>query len=231
MLFLYRRGNEKENPMKFRWLFLAFALLGLPAIANAQKTCTPLTATSQNCVVTLTWAITGVDATHPAPTSFQLRRGDGGGPKSVIGTVNAPTMLLQNTFTDSGGVDHCWDAVSILGPASSVASTQACWTSPAIVVQGPLVPPTPSGFTVSSVSSGTIELSWATTDMAEAYKWERRKGNQPKLIEKTGTVLAAITSYRDSYLRRATTYCYDVAAINVSGISGATPVLCATTRP
>jgi hypothetical protein len=215
--------------MKFKWLFLAFALLGLPAIAEAQKTCSPLTATTQNCVVTLSWTITGVDATHPAPTSVQLRRSDGPGTMAVIGTVTPPVNSLQNTFTDSGNVAHCWDAIAVLAANSSVPSNKDCWTTPAIVVQGPLVPPTPSGFSVSTISSGTIELSWATADMAEAYKWQRRKGNQPKIVEANGT-LTNITNYRDSSLRRGTTYCYDVAAINVVGISGATPVLCATTR-
>jgi len=214
--------------MKLKFLLLACALLALPALAEAQKTCTPLTATTQNCVVTLTWTIT-VDETHPAPTSVQVRRADGTGAMTVIGTVTPPINTLQNSFTDSGNVAHCWDAVAVLAANSSVPSNKDCWTSPAIVVQGPLVPATPSGFSVSAISSGTIELSWAITDMAEAYKWQRRKGNQPKIIEATGT-LANVTTYRDSSLRRGTTYCYDVAAINVSGISAATPVLCATTR-
>jgi len=217
-----------DKRMKLKIFLLACALLALPTIAEAQKTCTPLTATTQNCIVTLNWTIT-VDATHPAPTSVQLRRSDGTGAMAVIGTVMPPVNTLQNTFTDSGDVAHCWDAIAVLGADSSVPSNKDCWTTPAIVVPPPLVPPTPSGFSVSAISSGTIELSWAAVDIAEAYKWERRKGNQPKIVEANGT-LASITNYRDSSLRRGTTYCYDVAAINVSGISGATPVLCATTR-
>jgi len=207
-------------------LLFALLLLGLPAIAEAQKTCTPLSATTQNCIVTLTWAITGVDATHPAPTSFQVRRGDAGGAKVVIGTVNAPTMLLQNTFTDSGNVAHCWDAISVLGTQSSIASTQGCWTSPAIPS---LTPPPPANFTVSSISRSSIELSWSASEGAEAYKWERLRGNNQSLL-KTGMVMADVTTFRDTYLRKYTTYCYDVAAINVSGISDASPVLCARTK-
>ncbi len=209
-----------------KFLFLALVLLGLPAIANAQKTCTVLSATSQNCVVTLTWTVTGIDATHPAPTSFQLRRGDGGAAKVVIGTVAAPTMVLQNTFTDAGNTAHCWDAISILGTASSAASTQSCWTSPAIPS---LVPPTPGGFTISSVSRSAIELAWEPSEKAEAYKWERRRGNHG-WVEKTGTVLADVTTYVNGYLRKNTTYCYDLMAVNAAGSSGATPEQCATTQ-
>ncbi len=205
-----------------KFLFLALVLLGLPAIADAQKTCTPLSATTQNCIVTLTWTVTGA----PAPTSFQLRRSDGGGAKAVIGTVTAPTMMLQNTFTDMGNTAHCWDAISILGTASSAASTQACWTSPAIPA---LVPATPGGFTVSSVSRSAIELTWEPSEKAEAYKWERRRSNHG-WVEKTGTVLADVTTYVNGYLRKNTTYCYDVMAVNAFGPSGATPEQCATTQ-
>jgi hypothetical protein len=216
--------------MKKYWFPIAgfiVAFLASSAIpAYAQKSCTPLSATTQNCIVTLTWQVGGVDATHPAPTSFQLRRGDGGGTKVVIGTVTAPTMLLQNTFTDAGNVAHCWDAIGILGTQSSAASTQACWTSPAIPA---LVPATPDGFTVSSLSSNAIELSWQPSETAETYAWERRRSNH-RWVEKTGTVLADVTSFVNNYLRKGTTYCYDLVAINAFGSSGATPELCATTR-
>ncbi len=212
--------------MKFKVLFLMLALLGLPAIANAQKQCTVISATSQNCVVTLTWTVTGVDATHPAPTSFQLRRSDNNGAKVVIGTVTAPTMTLQNTFTDAGNILHCWDAISILGTVSGVASTQACWTSPTLPS---LVPATPGGFTVSSVSPSAIELTWEPSEKAEAYKWERRRAGH-RWIDRSGTVMADVTTYVNGYLRRGTTYCYDLMAVNAAGSSGATPEQCATTN-
>jgi hypothetical protein len=148
-----------------------------------------------------------MDATHPAPTSFQLRRGDGDGAKAVIGIATAPTTTLQNTFQNVRTVGTRLNTRT----QASVASTQACWTRPLLY------------------RSRRQRLTGLRCRLSLRAN-ERRKGNQPRIIEKYGTVLADATNYQDGSLKRSTTYCYDVMAVNVAGASDATPVLCATTR-
>jgi hypothetical protein len=119
--------------MKIKLLFLivlGFCLL--PALAEAQKTCQRVSATSQNCSATLDWPASVADATHDAPTTYDIRRADGTGAKTKIGTVNVPTVTFQNVFNDAGNVAHCWDVVAVNSGGSSAPSPQACWTTPAI---------------------------------------------------------------------------------------------------
>ena len=122
--------------MKTRYLIfflVAIAYWLLPAPANAQKTCARVTPTSQNCTATIDWTASVVDATHDAPVSYSIRRADGVGAKTQIGTVNVPIVTLQNVFTDAGGIAHCWDVIAVNTGGASAPSTQSCWTTPAIV--------------------------------------------------------------------------------------------------
>lgn len=121
--------------MKIKLLFLiVFGFCLLPAMAEAQKTCARVSATSQNCTATVDWTASVVDASHDAPTGYQIRRADGTGAKVQIGTVNVPVITFQNVFTDAGNVAHCWDVIAVnANPTPSAPSPQACWTTPAIV--------------------------------------------------------------------------------------------------
>ena len=113
--------------------------------------CTQVTSTSQNCVTTIGWQPSAVDATHSMPTNYLIRRADGGGAMAKIGSVAAANTSLQNTFTDNGGVDHCYDVTAtVTGASSSLPSNQICWTSPPLTPTAPPVAPSaPQNFTVS----------------------------------------------------------------------------------
>lgn len=113
-------------------LLVPIAYCLLPSTADAQKTCTRVTPTSQNCTATLDWTASVVDATHDAPVSYSIRRADGAGAKAQIGTVNVPIVTLQNVFTDAGNVAHCWDVIAVNTGGASAPSAQACWTTPPV---------------------------------------------------------------------------------------------------
>ena len=121
-------------------LLILIWLMVLAGIASAQKTCSRVTATSQNCLATVSWTASVVDATHDAPANYVIRRGDGGGAMAQIGSVAATSTSFQNTFTDAGGVAHCWEVVATKAGQSSPPSTQVCWTTPAIAGAAPNAP-------------------------------------------------------------------------------------------
>lgn len=205
-------------------LFLLF--LFMPAIAEAQKTCTPSSATSQNCIVTLTWQII-VDATHPMPTSVQVRRGDSGGPMAIIGTVNTPTASLQNTFTDVGNVAHCWDAVGLLAGLSSAPSPQECWTTPAIAPPAPVIPAGPLGLTISAISSSSFRITWSDVEGETGYELEGKRSQGSALFAKVATLPPDVVTYDWTGRTRYTPYCVRVKASNPGAPYSA--LSCATT--
>lgn len=138
-------------------LFAVTFLLLLASTAEAQKTCTRTTPTSQTCTATISWTASAVDATHDAPTTYSPRRSDAGGAKAVIGSVAASVLSFQNVFTDAGGVNHCWDVIAVNPGGSSAPSPEQCWTTP---VLPNLAPNAPSSFTLSALSPNEIELKW-----------------------------------------------------------------------
>lgn len=131
--------------MKKVWLPLAGFIIGIllmASTAEAQKTCARVSATSQNCTATLDWPASITDATHDAPTSYIIRRADGAGAKTQIGTTTAAVITFQNVFTDAGNINHCWDVLGAIGTVQSATSSpSACWQTPAIAPL-PSNPPT-----------------------------------------------------------------------------------------
>jgi len=137
------RGAQRKGPiMKIKLvLLIVFGFCLLPALAEAQKTCARVSATSQNCTATIEWTASVVDATHDAPVTYSIRRADGAGAKAQIGTVTAPVITFQNVFNDAGNTSHCWDVFGTNTGGDSGFAPQQCWTTPAIVKM-PSNPPT-----------------------------------------------------------------------------------------
>jgi Divergent InlB B-repeat domain len=78
-------------------------------------------------------------------------------------------------------------------------------------------------------SAAQFTLSWAdNSNNEDGFKIERGPATTGPFTQ-IGTVLPSITSYTDSGLADATTFCYRVRAFNAAGDSGYTNVVCATT--
>lgn len=194
--------------------FVFLALSVFASTADAQKTCTPVTTGTQNCVATITWSPGIPDATHPASTGFTIRRSDGAGPMTEIGKVVAPTTSFQNTFTDAGNVAHCWEIVGTVGSTQSGPSTKACWTTPALAPAAPNAPGTP---VISSITRDSMQVTWTDNSTTErGFALIRKYGSR---IEKIFRTPADSVAVLDGGLRSDTTYRYVVAAYDDNGFS------------
>ena len=209
-----------------RLLLTALMFIILPGVAWAQKTCSRVSPASQNCLVTVSWTASAVDATHDAPTNYIIRRGDAGGAMTEIGKVAATMTSFQNTFTDAGNVAHCWDAVASNVSGSSVPSNQSCWTTPTI---NAAPPNTPGGVTIAAISSSTLRITWDDTDTESSYEIYGRtaKGNQK--FAKLGIVPMDTVTWDYAGRKRFTSYCAGVIAVNDAGGSPLSNIACATT--
>jgi hypothetical protein len=192
-----------------RFLILAW-LLALVGIADAQKTCTRVSATSQNCIATIGWTASVADATHDAPANYVIRRGDGGGAMTQIGTVAATSTSFQNTFTDAGAVAHCYDVTATKSAQASAPSVQTCWTTPAIAG---FAPNTPVGVTIAAISSTGMRITWDDVDDETGYEvWGRTAKGQPREYSKLVSLAADVTTWDWTLRRKYTSYCIEVLA-------------------
>lgn len=138
--------------------FLFALLLVLLFAANvwAQKTCTPIVGgTSQTCTVTATWSPAG-------STGATLKRSDGTGAMATVGSISGSITTLRDTFTDSGGVRHCWQVVT-----SSGASNIECWTTPVI---GQIVSYAIAISQTSVQTGANITVTWQVSGIAPSPK-------------------------------------------------------------
>ena len=109
----------------------------------------------------------------------------------------------------------------------------SAFTSPACITFAPnlTAPTAPSGFTVSSIDSTTLRLSWDDTVNETYYEvWGRRaKGNvNPKTFVKLATLPADTTTWDWTGLSPYTTYCNRVRPANAKG-GTYSPIGCNTT--
>jgi len=209
-----------------KWIVMIAATLFLPALAWGQKTCTRVTSTSQNCLATIGWTASAVDATHDAPTGYSVRRSDAGAAKAEIGKVDAKTTSFQNTFTDAGGVAHCWDVVATNAAGSAPASNQDCWTTPAIAGTAPS---TPQGLTISAVSRNVLRVTWSDVSDNSGFEiWGRLA--RATDFDQVAILPADSTFYDWAGRVRYTSYCAQVRALSGNLTSAFSSISCATTN-
>jgi hypothetical protein len=210
--------------MKILLISLSLCILvSLSGIAEAQKTCAPVSSTSQNCLATISWA---APTTGPAPANYIIRRGDGGGVKTQIGTVAATSKSFQNTFTDSGNVAHCWDVTSSLAGQACPPSTEVCWTTPAIAGQAPAAP---VGVPIAAISSSSLRITWDDVDNETGYEvWGRTSKGPKSDAAKLVTLAADVTTWDWMLRKRYTSYCVGIVATGNPN-SPASQTACATT--
>lgn len=195
----------------FAWLavllFMFAWWLVLPA--DAQKTCTRVSSTSQNCLATISWIASVVDATHDAPANYVIRRADAGGTPTQIGTVVAATTTFQNTFTDAGNVAHCWTVIATAAGQSSLPSTQACWTTPAITGAAPNAP---VGVSIAALNSSVLRISWDDSDNEIGYEIYGKSSKGQKVYDNLIALGPDMTTWDWGGRSRYTTYCVKVMA-------------------
>ena len=209
-------------------IMIVLALIALPATSYAQKTCSPVQAgVSQNCLVTITVMPGTPTGSQVQADSFQIRRSDAGGAKTVIGTVPFTNLVLQNSFTDAGNVNHCFDAVAVKsGLPNSAPSPEQCWSTPALA---PVTVVQPGGLTLSAISSSGIRITWDDTPTETAYElWARTaKGNQKFSL--LASLPADTTTYDWTSLKRYTSYCAEVRGKIGQTTGPFSDIRCATT--
>lgn len=197
-------------------LIIVFVLFALASTAEAQRTCTKVTATSQNCVVTVTGVFNPPDAAHVAATGLIIRRSDAGGLMKQIGAVGSPTTAFVNTFTDAGNVEHCWDLIGTNGNDGSIPSPPTCWTTPLIPS---LLPMTPGAPILSSIARNSVVVSWIdNSDNEKGFAVIRRQG-AGGAAQKVMLAQPDAPTILDAGLKPRTTYRYQVAAFNENGFS------------
>jgi hypothetical protein len=207
-------------------LLIIIWMLVLAGVASAQKTCQRVTATSQNCIATVSWTASVADAAHDAPANYVIRRGDGGGAMAQIGTVVATTTSFQNTFTDAGNVAHCWDVIATKSAQSSPPSTQVCWTTPAIAGQAPNAP---VGVSIAAINSSVLRITWDDVDDETGYQIWGREAKGPKTAAtKLATLAPDVTTWDWAARKRYTSYCVGIVATG-NPDSPASQTACSTT--
>jgi hypothetical protein len=205
---------------------LILLLIILTGKAEAQKTCQRVSSTSQNCLATISWKASVVDATHDAPANYLIRRGDAGGPMTQIGSVAATSTSFQNTFTDAGNVAHCYEVVATLaGQSSPPSSPLACWTTPAI---SGTAPNTPIGVTIAAISASVLRITWDDVEDETGYEIWGRPAKGPREFDKLAAVGVDVTTWDWLQRKRYTSYCVEVLATGNPNSVFSNPV-CATT--
>jgi len=199
----------------------ALLLALLYGIAGAQ-TCIQADLSHPN-QATLTWVDNSSDE-----TGFVLERSLNGGAFTALAPIAANTTQVVDTTVVRGTVPNTYTyrLKAVNGTLSSA------FTSPACITFAPLLtaPAAPSGFSVSSIDSTTLRLSWDDTANEANYEvWGRQAKGSPKTFVKLATLPADSTTWdwtgRDPY----TTYCNRIRGTNLKGNSNYTPTGCATT--
>jgi hypothetical protein len=206
-------------------LIAVILMLILVGKAEAQKTCARVTSTSQNCLATVSWTASVVDATHDAPANYVIRRGDAGGAPAQIGTVAAPVVSFQNTFTDAGGVAHCWEVLATKAAQSSPPSTQVCWTTPAIAGAAPNAP---QGVSVAAINSSVLRISWDDSDGETGYEIYGKPAQGQKTYDKLIALGPDVTTWDWGGRKRYSTSCVEIMALGNPN-SPFSPPICGTT--
>jgi hypothetical protein len=122
---------------------------------------------------------------------------------------------LNYTPATSGNYTFTFNDITL---AYSVAASAAA----------PVVPATPVGLTATAVSASGINLAWTATTGATSYNVYRSTSATGPFTTSIGVPIT--NAYSDTGLTAATTYYYEIAAVNVAGTSANTAAVSATTQ-
>jgi len=198
----------------------ALLLALLYGVAGAQ-TCIQADLSHPN-QATLTWVDNSSDE-----TGFVLERSLNGGAFVALAPIAANTTQVVDTTVVRSTVPNTYTyrLKAVNGTLSSA------FTSPACITFAPLLtaPTAPSGFSVSSLNSSTLSLTWDDVTNEASYEVVGRPANGSKTFVKLATLAADTTNYDWSGLKAHTSYCGRVRAVNAKGNSGYSPIACNTT--
>jgi len=209
--------------MKIVLLIATTLLLALLYGAAGAQTCVQADLTHP-LQATLTWVDNSTNE-----TGFVLERQLNGGAFAALAPIAANTTQAIDTTVVRSTVPNTYTyrLKAVNGTASSAFTTPAC-----ITFDPNLTAPTaPSGFSVSSIDSTTLRLSWDdTTNEANYEVWGRQaKGNvNPKTFVKLAILPADTTTWDWTGRTPYTTYCNRVRNTNAKG-GAYSPIACNTT--
>ena len=178
---------------------------------------TNLTATVVSCTrVNLAWnAVAGA-------TKYIVLRGSAPGNEISYTTTRA----TPTTFTDghlTAGRHLSYEVKAVIGTSISSISNEVLATTPACAVPG-----SPTGVTAVATSSSRITVTWTAVSGAAKYLVLQAQGAGP--FSQVAAVVAPTVTYNAASLAAATTYNYEIEAVDAAGnISAPSTIASATT--
>jgi hypothetical protein len=188
---------------------------GLNAVASAPSPNPP--------TVTLTWTD---NANNEG--GFVVERSLGGGAFALVGiALPNPGPGTTVTFLDSTVEPKMTYTYRVAAFNAAGYSTYAY--SAAVVTPGE-IPQAPSNLVIAGVTGSLVRLRWVDNSTNETGFYIERSGNGGTTWRRIGTNAANDVTYRDTTVRRRTTYSYRVQAFNADGVSEYTNTVTVTTK-
>ncbi|GAA4856242.1 hypothetical protein GCM10023310_39250 [Paenibacillus vulneris] len=155
-------------------------------------------------------------------TSYHIKRSTVNG--SGYQTVATTTGLSYTDTSVTVGTTYYYVITAVNAAGEGAGSVQVSAT-PAIVVDPPVVPAAPTGFTASAGDS-KVQLSWGAVSGADSYRVKRSTSAAGPFSELASNIAAA--THTDTAVMNGTTYYYVVTALNAAGESASSAVVSAT---
>jgi len=138
---------------------------------------------------------------------------NGGGASNVLGTIVLANNVTSPTYTDTSPTDGSIYSYSVSATSAGGTSSNS---APAVAVPLPASPASAPGSLSGIFVSSSIVLNWSPVSGAVGYI-VRRGTNAAGPF--TFVMSVTETTYTDSGLNPATTYYYQVSAMNAGGVS------------
>ena len=222
------RGNIFSSPIQHVWVGQNLGASGGGGNANTNgcngRVCVSPVPPVQGSNVTVSYDATSGPIPGASPVKIHLGWNNWASVVSPDPTMTFNTNSARWEFTTTAAVFATQlDCVFNNGSGTWDNNSGSDWH---FVVQTnstppvPQPPPTPTGLTASPVGTNQINLTWTAASGATGY-----------IVNRAGSNIAATaaTTYSDTGLATATSYCYTIVATNSVGNSSPTTAQCAAT--
>jgi hypothetical protein len=205
--FAYREDGTKLD----RWL-ITNDLMFTPTGSGPPAAPTNVNATAGDTQVSLSWT-----APFGAATSYNVKRGNMGGPYTTVKSGVTTTSTVDTGLTN--GTQYCYVISGVNANGEGPNSSEKCATPVA-----PSIPPAPKNVTALA-GNNQVTVMWSPSAGATNYNVKRSVMGGPFTFLKNVTTVSHI----DTTAMNGTQYCYVVSALNGAGESmDSTPAACAT---